>query len=348
MGEAGLTYSFERLSPEIEQAFARLFPPEDGKTDKLLRWRFEKSPAGRGWIAVARDPKAGDAIVGTVAASSTDLVVWGAHLNAYQAVDLIVNPAYRGRGIFAGLAKTLLEGAEVEGAGIVWGFPNDNAAHGWFNRFGWLRFGTAPFMIRPIRTGYFLGRIARPLHKVNLRIVGKVAGNEPEIVKRFGDEFDRFWAACEPRLGCTVARGADALNWRFVDKPDARYRNVVVRGADGEIDAFVSTCILDKHDGRILYVMEALARPDSDGALSKLLRFEVARAADEGADVALTWCSPDAVPRRSLRGAGFRPFPDTLRPVRIHFGAKLLHDGLPAAVADGKRWYVSYFDSDTV
>jgi GNAT superfamily N-acetyltransferase len=342
-----LEFSLERLSPEVEEAFLRLFPPEDGKSPERMRWRFEGSPAGPGWIATARDPAAGGRIIGVVAMNPVTMSARGSSIAAYQAVDLIVDPAYRGRGVFLGLGRALLDGAAERGGVMVWGFPNDNAQHAWFNRFGWRRFGTAPFMIRPIRTGYFLRRLGRFLGKLDFRIAGgRPAGGER--VERFGSDFDELWNKVAPDLGCAAARSSEWLNWRFVDRPGSDYRNVVSRGPGGRVTAFVSTCLLDKHDGRILYVMEAMARAGGEKALSDLLRSEVARAADAGAEVALAWCPPDARNRPTYRKAGFLPFPDRLRPVRIHFGAKLLGETLPAEVRDGRRWYVSYFDSDTV
>jgi GNAT superfamily N-acetyltransferase len=342
-----LTFSLERLGPEIEEAFARLFPPEDGKTPELMRWRFDQSPAGRGWIATARDPSAGNVIVGVVAGNAVEMVAADERLRAFQAVDLVVDPAYRGRGAFSGLGRTLLDGAATEGGVMVWGFPNDNAQHAWFNRFGWLRFGTAPFMIRPIRTGYFLRRIAPFLGRVDIRVAGG-SGLEPELISRFGDEFDELWKEFSSDIGCAAARTSEWFNWRFVDRPGTSYRNVVLRAQDGRLDAFVSTCLLEKHEGKILYVMEALGRSGGGSALTRLLKSEIGRAADLGAEVALAWCPEHAPNRASYRGAGFLPFPDRLRPVRIHFGAKLLTDNVPEQVRDGSRWYVSYLDSDNV
>lgn len=342
-----LVYSVEALSPEIEQAFARLFPPEDMKTPELLRWRFASSPGGPGRIAVARDPLNDGRIVGLTGLIAQRMTAKGQPIRGYQAVDVMVDPAYRGRGIFAGLARASLEHAEQQGAAMLWGFPNDNAAHGWFNRFGWVRFGTAPFLIRPMRTGYFLRRLSPHLGKLDVPLASGQS-SPVEAIQRFGPEFDELWEQISPSLGCAVERGCEYLNWRLLDRPGQAYRNVVQRDRGGKLEAFVSSCVLDKHDGRILYIMEALGRRGDEKALSKLLRSEVARSAAKGADVALAWCPRGAWNRRALRQAGFLPFPDWLRPVRIHFGARLFSEDLPADVKDGSGWFLSYADSDTV
>ena len=345
-----LAYSFERLSEELEAAYARLYGEEAGeKSPERLRWRFRDAPGGEGWFAIARDAHAGGTIVGFVGITASELAGGGEAVAAYQAVDLIVDPAYRGRGVFAALGKTLLDGAAGEGGAMVWGFPNDNAAPAWFGRFSWLRFGTAPFLVRPLRSGYFLRRLASPLGRADVRLVGKA--RKPHglrAIERFGAETDALWRAFGAGLDWAAERDSRWLNWRFADRPQSAYRSVGLGDGEGSLRALVTSCVLDKHGGRIFYVMEALARPGEERALAALLRHELARAADSGADAALAWCPKRAPNRAAYRRAGFLPLPERLRPVRIHFGAKPLAEKLPAAALEGERWYVSYFDSDTV
>jgi hypothetical protein len=70
--------------------------------------------------------------------------------------------------------------------------------------------------------------------------------------------------------------------------------------------------------------------------------------AGKGADAVLSWCPATAPNRAAYRRAGFLPFPDRLRPIRIHFGIKPLSPALPDAARQADSWYVSYLDSDTV
>jgi len=341
-----IDYSFEQLSVEIEDAIARLFPDDaQEKSPARLRWRFRDNPHGAGWFAVARNS---GRIVGMIGLSATRICSGSEAVAAYQVVDVIVDPESRGQGLFKGLGRTVLEGAAAVGARMVWGFPNDQAAPGWFGRFGWLRFGTAPFIVRPLRSGYFLGRLAPPLARLDVPLARAPRGSLAAIdeVERFTESFNKL--AAGERYPCSVGRDAAMLNWRLCDRPDSHYRKVALLGADGEPAALVVSCVLNKHDGRIFYVMEALAAPGAEASLVRLLGHEICRAAAAGADAALAWCPRGAANRAAYRRSGFLFLPDRLRPITIHFGAKPLSDDLPAAVLEGKNWYLSYLDSDTV
>jgi hypothetical protein len=93
--------------------------------------------------------------------------------------------------------------------------------------------------------------------------------------------------------------------------------------------------------------MEAMSAAGEERVLGRLLRQEVTRAAREGADLALAWCSKTSPNREAFKRAGFRSFPERLRPVRIFFGAKILDESLSEGAGDVDQWYISYIDSDT-
>ena len=339
-----IRYSIESLGSEIVEAYRRLFPEfAADKSPAQLRWRFESNPHGPGRFAIARDE---GQIIGMIALIATRLRVGPNVQTAYQAIDTVVDPAYRGRGVFVGLGEVAQDSTSHDGR-ILWGFPNANAAPGWFGRLGWRNFGTVPFMVRPLRSGYFLRRLLPFLGGVDFRLVGKPKASR-RIIERFGDDADALWHASRAGTGIAVDRNAAWLNWRLIEKPDAPYVSAGSYDPKGALEAFVSTCLLDKHGGRICYVMEAMSSAQKQSELSELLRDELARAEGQGAEVALAWCPSGAPNRAAYRRAGFLPLPDRLRPVEIHFGARALVPDAREAVADGSRWFISYLDSDTV
>ena len=344
-----IAYRFGPLSPAIEEAYRRLFPDDlEAKSPERLRWRFVDAPHGRGYFATAHDTEAMDLIVGIIGLIACRMWINGAEVHAYQAVDLIVDPAYRGRGVFNGLGKVLFEGVGPVGGRMVWGFPNENAAHTWFDRFHWNRFGTAPFLVKPLRSSLVFRKVPG-LKRLNFPLLLRSHRAIPDvrIVDRFGPEETSMWSAIRKDIDCTLDRDADLLNWRLVDQPDAEYRNVGCYGPDGAMRAFVSTTLRRKHNSHICYVMEALSAPGEEKLLARLLRQEIVRATRQGADLALAWC-PKAGPNRgAFRKAGFLWFPERLRPIRIFFGAKILDPSLADAAGRTDNWYISYIDSDT-
>ena len=342
-----IDYSVQPFSAEIVAAYRRLFPESaTEKSDAQLSWRFERGPHGPGLFAVAR--AGGDRqIVGMIALVATRLRIGSTLQSAYQAIDTVVDPAFRGRGVFIGLGQAAQDGSNHDGR-IIWGFPNANAASGWFGRLGWQNFGTVPFMVRPLRSGYFLRKLLPFLGSIDVPLARQRKATATQIIKRFGDDADDLWNASRATDGIAVERNADWLNWRLLDRPNVPYRSVGSYDPKGGLEAFVSTCSLNKHGGNICYVMEAMSPLEKLASLAVLLRDEVARAARRGAEVALAWCPQSAPNRAAYRRAGFLPLPNLVRPVEIHFGARALVPQVDAAIEDGSKWFISYLDSDTV
>jgi hypothetical protein len=339
--KASVDYSIEPYGPAIGDAYAALFSDSPEKLAEL-DWRFGQPAHGPARFAIARQD---GAIVGMIALVPTLLRGQLGELSGVQAIDTIVSPAARGKFIFIRLGKIVHESPLVD-ADLVWGFPNALAARGWFGKLGWARFGTVPFLIKPLRSGYFLGRLWNPLRRLDLPL-GFPSKDDPAIVTRMDDRWDRLWDMCRDEFGIAVDRSAQWMRWRL-DKPNAGYRFAMKIGPDGA-EAAVVTRIARKHGATICYVMEALAPSGHRRSLDRLLKSEMRRAARHGADLALAWCPSHAPNRKNYARAGFFGLPDRLRPIQIHFGARWLAPGEALGrPLPGNQWYLSYLDSDTV
>ncbi len=337
------SYSIESYSTSIKDAYAALFSESPEKLAEL-DWRFARTPAGEAQFAIARQPDR--KIVGMIAMTPTLLRGSFGSLAAVQAIDTVVDPLARGKFIFVRLGNLIHNSSAVH-AKLVWGFPNAIAARGWFGRLGWTRSGSVPFLIKPLRTGYFLARLWPPLKCLNFPTVIRKPVIDETVVNEIDDRWDQLWNSCVDEFGLAVDRSEHWLRWRL-DKPGANYRFAMKVGSEGA-EAAVITRIVRKHGASICYIMEALSTPKHHKCLNKLLNNELRRAAQDGADLALAWCPDFARNRSDYARVGFRGFPDRFRPIEIHFGGRWLssdqdHEtGFP-----GKKWYLSYLDSDTV
>lgn len=321
----------------VLRAYARLFPDDPDKSPELLVWRFERNPHGAAKFAVASD---GGEVVGLIAFVPTKLRLAAGHIMAYQAIDTVVDPAYRGRGLFVQLGALAQERDKL-GGDILWGFPNAKAAPGWYGRLGWTNFGAVPMLIKPLRTGFIFGRAHRSLRRIDFPLARK-SREQFEQINEFGADYDALWTAAATEMGNTVDRSADWMRWRLIDKPSAQYRVVGLRGKAG-LGGLIATRLADKHGTRLCYCMDAFARPGHRADLVAMLRSEISRAASGGAEAALAWCAPHASSYAAYREAGFYPFPERLRPIEINFGARALNAGLTLE----QPWTVSLLDSDT-
>lgn len=255
-----------------------------------------------------------------------------------QAVDSFVSETMRGKGIFTRLAQAYDEHARHSGTDLVWGFPNDNAAPAWYGKLSWHRHGQVPFMIKPLRAGFFSRKLKLPIDFP----LTFARDQHIEAVTRIGDWGDALWDKFAPQISVGTIRDRAFLQHRLVDAPQASAYRVVADTASNSA-ALVATREADKHGGRIAYVMEAFG----GSSLQPLLISELGRLASRDVEVALAWSFPWSPNYRALRKAGFMPLPERLRPVRIWFGSTPKTTLADSANREGS-WYLSYLDSDTV
>jgi hypothetical protein len=237
---------------------------------------------------------------------------------------------------------------------VLYAFPNDKSGPGFWGKLGWTRLAEPPFLVRPLRTRYFLSRLPK---------VGRMLGRMPDLAlprpravpaertieapAEWGAELDALWARFAAGIGVAVERDAAFLRWRFAEKPGERYEARVLR-RDDRIEGLVVWALKEKHGGRIGYLMELLhdpARPDDGRAL---LSTAVRAMAEGGADAVLAWSLESAPNHAVYRRGGFLPMPEKLRPIRLNFGVRALDPALAPLVQDLRSWYLSYSDSDTV
>lgn len=332
--------SLRSFDDGVRQAYARLFAGDPDKSPEMLEWRFNRNPHGPARFAVATDR---DVVVGMIALIPTRLRSNTGSTLGYQAIDTMVDPAYRGQGLFVKLGA-LAQDADQLGGEVLWGLPNANAAPGWYGRLGWRNFGPVPMLIRPLRSGFVLGRLHPSLRNLDLPLVRKNHDRFDCLDQTGMDDLGDLWSEVAPALGVSVDRSANWLRWRLFDRPGTDYR-LVGQYSASRLNAAVATRTADKHGARICYVMDALNRRESSGVLTRLLRSELAHAAANGAEAALAWSPSRAPTYRAYRKAGFMPFPARLRPIEINFGARALAPQAERVVAE--PWTISLLDSDT-
>ena len=342
------------MTPEAEDLgrFGACFAKHDSpKRPESLRWQYAANPTKQVFVDFAMSDDGRLAAI--YATLPSRFRIRGRVELGVQSVDTITDEDFRGKGLFLKLAKSTYARAAESGARLVYGFPNGNSAHGFFERLDWKNLDPVPFLIRPLRTGYVLDRLGskkytrlRPDVPLLLPWARGPRRGTVERITRFDARASALWAAFSAQVGVAVERDEHYLNWRL-SKPGEDYRHLAVIERD-RMTALVSFTVKSKHDGRIGYVMESLCLPGADAQLRGLLRLALADMGKERADVVLAWCMPHSPTYPSLVRNGFFPFPTKLRPIELHFGARAFAPEHADVIERREGWYLSYLDSDTV
>ena len=315
-----------------------------------LRWQYPENPTGKILVELAISE---DRIAAIYAVQPAGVRVDGVRRFAAQSVDTLVDADFRGRGLFTTMAESVYERVRQDGGLFVYGFPNANSAPGFFRKLQWSSLDPVPFLVRPLRTAGLasrlpFGKLLGRLPDVRLPIWGPRLAEPLELraLAEIGPELDRLWDRFAAQVTVAVDRSSDYLRWRL-SKPGESYECLgVFEGA--ELVGFCAYTTVDKHGGRIGYVVELLYEPTRHRVGAALLAESLRRMAADRADMALAWCFSHSPNARAYAKVGFVPLPERLRPIELHVGVRVLDESLRDVLTDQGNWYLSYCDSDTV
>lgn len=327
-----IVISVEDLNAGVLEAYATSGMERGKAGQKAIKWAFDDNKAA---FSVARS--AGK-VVGISSYIQSRMKFGTQKGSGFQAVDSFVRPDFRGQGLFTRLAENYAEHLKTNTADLIWGFPNDSAAPTWFGKLAWANHQQVPFLIKPLRAGYFLRKL-RLGGDFSLS-TGKNQNLDP--IEAFGEWTDDLWDQYAQKISCSIIRDRCFLTHRLLNAPQAdQYRLVAERSPNG--GAIVATRQVEKHGGRIAYLMEAMGTDLLRGVLTS----ELSRLRDQGTELALAWAYPWSPNYSTLRRCGFIPLPEKLRPIRIWFGGREISRKADCA-RQRENWYLSYLDSDTV
>lgn len=336
--------------------YSALFEKNDTPREEgILEWRYKDNAAKDTSVISLAMHDDSDETSAVYAMMGVTFLFEGKPVAGTQSLDTLTDISHRRRGLFPFLAeKSYARTAEL-GSIAVYGFPNKNSCPTFAKHLGWTIYGPVNFLVRPLRTGYFLERLLGPvgLGSVAKRFNLRLPAAKPNVqnltfrtVAAFSKPHEEIWREAAQSFRIAVDRSAEYLNWRIFGRPDgAKYRVIEAVNEVGEIDGFVIWALEEKHGGRIGYLMECLARAGRVEVHSILLRKAIREMSVARADAILAWSISGQLGTRALRGCGFLTLPTRLRPIQLYWGCRSLQPGVELQESD---WYISYLDSDTV
>jgi GNAT superfamily N-acetyltransferase len=239
-----LVQSLRRVRPEDRDALRRFQASvfgADGRQleDDRFRWLFEENPH-----AVAGEPEVWfcerEAIVGQQSGIVHRLRVSEEEFRASWAVDLMVDPAWRLRGVGPALSER-----HARSHPVVVALGATDQLYPVLLRAGWTDLGCLPTRVRPLRLAPLrpwwkrrssrlrrLSAFGAPLVWAADRLGDLEALRARvrlEAVAAFDERVDAVWKLASPEFPLLARRDAAALCWRFDHSPDASlYRRFLV------------------------------------------------------------------------------------------------------------------------
>jgi hypothetical protein len=351
---AGITRYTPADADDLRAFQLRTFEAGSREVDEArTAWLFDRNPCrtadGTRDIYVCR--RDGE-IVGQQAEIPFDLRVGASDHRAAWGIDLMVDDAWRMRGVGPALVATQLDHRP-----IVCGLNMSDKGFALYERGGFIDLGVIPVYLRPLdlRRAVGLGQVPRAVRRV-APVLGPVLraadsaglaalrarGVRLEPIERFDERVDEVWTAVTaPGHAVLARRDRSVLSWSIDQRPDRdrMWRYYLTRR--GRVLGYVVVRIGGTHDAPTAVVVDYLATPRW---VAPLLVAAGDAARERGA-VAMSVKTRDEAADRSLRAAGFvrrdRGADDPIR-FMVHCRDADLADQL----RDPARWFITSADCD--
>ena len=323
-------------------------------SERCFDWAFgrnahrDEGPAEL-WIC-----RRGGRIVGQQAGLPCLLKVGGTLQRASWAVDLLVAPEWRLRGV-----GPCLMDAQAGHSPIALALGVGDMAYPSYLRQGWFDVGPVPTYVWPLRPSQLVtfaparyarlapaARIADPAAGAACALLSRLCALMPGTfvpIGAFDRRVDRVWDAVAPHIPLIAQRNADTLRWRFDEIPDHDDHHRFYLMADGEVVGY-AVLRFDRWRGRTFGLVIDYLAPN---ARIPALFGHCLRAAQRMGAAALVCKTLNQGADLRLRSLGFirterKPF----WPTRFMVHLPDDREALSESMRDPSRWFITMADSD--
>jgi hypothetical protein len=333
---------------------------EQRNTAEYWRWEFQKCPAGPATIWVAESD---EGIVGHYAVRPVKMLCAGELILGSTSIDAMTHPDFRREAVFATLGQSAYAQVEREGPALTYIFPRKISMIGTIEKFNWKYLCSLKVFAKPLHASRVAGRLiprgaaltpVRTLFTVLLRPFCRPAstsvdeGFETRWTERFDSRFDDLWARVAPTYPIALIRDSTYLNWRYAENPGRDYRTLVAERA-GEIVAYVTLRCMEQYGLRGGMIVDLLAAPGNEEALSSLLGPAERFFREQQMDLIACLLNGDDSYPRLLRKQGFVPIPPRIGFKEWYFGYRINRPTVSEELcADRSSWFVTFGDTDVV
>jgi GNAT superfamily N-acetyltransferase len=331
----------------MDRAYGR-----DERRADLWDWAFADNPNTDELYYLVADT--GAALAAQYATLPVAMQHHGRSIRGLISLFTATDPSFQRRGLFRTLAQELYDNTR-ETCPIVFGFPNELSAPGFYNHLDWVDLRPYPHLLRPLRN--------RGRHAGGTRATG-LAGWLLDCLGRFGqdktvtvrpiDDFtgiaNGIWDALRPHLGTAVIRDESFLNWRFVRSPFKYLRLVATRRGK---PVGIAVVAIEPGDGKVR-LMEFMIAPGQPLSVTRTLLAHVIENATTSGAFGLGFVATRCHPQwKAMLAAGLLP---TVRLSRhlssmdgppVSFGVRVNGPGvMPNQVLHIDDWHLSSADQD--
>jgi hypothetical protein len=175
-------------------------------------WKYNgNNPFGKAMIWVAEENKK---VVATFSAIPLDYNINGKTVKGSCSIAMIVHPTYQNKGLIKFVADKLFEDAKFNKIKFIYGYPNQNAYQIHKKFFSYEDVSVQKMFYKKIKKNISI------LRKRNFDFIE---------VKKFPNEINKFLLRVRNQHKVYLKRNLNFLNWRYIERPDYKYKVFIVK-----------------------------------------------------------------------------------------------------------------------
>jgi GNAT superfamily N-acetyltransferase len=353
-----------RYSPEDAQDSLQLLRKASAEIEAASpayqEWQYQRNPVGPAIATLAREGETGR-LIGQVVTIPIRVRLSGKVRVASLSLEPVIDPAYQGRGVLAGLLKDVCALSAEAGIAFTYGFPNQASYSTFVNKAGFRNIGSVPLLVRPLDPERLAAKTTHSRVLAKTASVARrvwrtpapaprqeaVPGLEIGEVNSFDSSFVLFWDRVQHRFPVMVVRDPAYLNWRFTGVPTRRYTTFVARSED-EIRGFIVLRAAPLGQFSAGLIVELVVEASAEGRAAGRLLIDRAYSyfEDQNLDILASLALRHTDEFRLLRSRGFWVAPKFLEPRPFRLVVRC-HDEerSPSRLAyDLRNWFVTMGD----
>lgn len=353
-----ITYSPEYLEDILEMTRENYGPDNNIAQKDFIEHQYFQNPAGDAVIDLALDREK-KCLAGQYTVCPMRFWIDSAQRLCSNSLNTLTREAYRGQGIFTGLAKRIYEREADIGHGFCYGIPNPNSYPGFIKKLSFREIGQTPLYLRPLKPSTmvreFMGSkglsiLAKPCNMIwGAKSVKKVAGLEfVRITEDNLDIVNRFWETVRGKYPIMNIRDSAFIRFRYLNMPKRKYWPYMAI-LNGKPVAFAVGRIMTVAGMQCGMLADFLFCDGYEKQAKVLTSFMLRLLQTNGASVAGSLMLNHTKEAALLRKCGFWRCPKKLEPQPFPLIIRLFDQSLETkGILDIHNWFFTMGDYDVI
>ena len=351
------TFSANHLSAILQMTREQYGPDNDISNQDFLQHQYFENPAGDALIDLAVDPDSGE-LAGQYVVWPMRFLVFTKETPCVCSLNTLTRKAYRGQGIFCGLAEVTYRQACRSGYSFCYGAPNPNSYPGFIKKLGFKELGRMPLMLRPLRPSHMvreflhsgaLGVLAKPADPLfRIKECQKDGVTILRVTKDDLELADQFWRSVQGKYPVMNIRDGAFVRFRYLEMPRRTYFPYLAL-EDGKPVCFAVGRIMEVAGMQCAMLADFLFFGGHETAAEALLRKLLHDMQKSGASLAGCLMFGHTQEAAVLKKLGFFRCPKKLEPQPFPLILRLFDPSLESkGIYDVKNWFFTMGDYDVI